>query len=164
MNPSPQSREVPVTTTRSHGGMTKRKGVLATVVGTLAFEGEPEAWTHKPATDGRPEVYRSKVAGVEIWLKGVTPPEAGAPIIGVIEVKLNNVTKDGDSLYLYVNVLPLPDGATATNTVSIVRPTKEGNGSERRRVLPPGFNPATDYSVDRQGQPWQVITVRPIAS
>ncbi|MBI4257249.1 hypothetical protein HY626_04300 [Candidatus Uhrbacteria bacterium] len=164
------STESETTTVRTHGhaeghNMTKRKGLLATVVGTVSFEGELEPWTHKPARDGRPEMYRSKVNGVEIWLKGVTPPKTRSPIVGAIEVKSNQVTQHVDggdevSEYLYVNVLPLPEGTTPTVTVSIVRPPKVGQGKDRVKILPQDFDEATDFVVERQGQPWQVITVR----
>ncbi len=150
-------RKIPVTATRVHDGLTKRKGILASVVGTLSFEGQLEPWTHKPTTGGRPEMYRSKVAGVEVWLKGVTPPPDGSAIVGTIEVKLNEVTgTDGvESQYLYVNVLPLGD-ATPTATVSIIRPAKSGGV----KVLPEGFDDKTDFVVDRHSEPWQVVLVR----
>ncbi|MEK7619854.1 MAG: hypothetical protein AAB413_01295 [Patescibacteria group bacterium] len=162
MERSPQSREVAVTAERTHGGMTKRKGILTTVVGSLAL-GDVELasveWTHKAAQNGRPEMWRGKVNGVEIWCKEVDPASFTDQIVGVLEVKLNQVSKDGDSQYMYVNVLPLGD-ATPTATVSIVRPAKTGEGKERRKVLPPDFDDSTDFSVDRQSQPWQVVTVR----
>ena len=163
MERSPQSREVAVTAERTHGGMTKRKGILTTVVGSLAL-GDVELasveWTHKAAQNGRPEMWRGKVNGVEIWCKEVDPASFTDQIVGVLEVKLNQVSKDGDSQYLYVNVLPLPAGATPTATVTIVRPPKVGEGRNRHKILPADFDPATDFSVERGGQPWQVITVR----
>ncbi|MCR4314354.1 MAG: hypothetical protein NUV84_03855 [Candidatus Uhrbacteria bacterium] len=144
---------------RKHDGMIKFKNLLVAGDGWLVFDDALEPWTHKPARDGRPEMFRSKVNGVEIWLRGLSPEQVENGLFGHIEVKLNEVVRQDDgsrSQYLYVNVLPLPEGAAPDVVVTIVRPPKAGG----RRVLPPGFNPETDFVVDRQGEPWQVIMVR----
>lgn len=166
MTPTPAETGTVRTHAHAEGHqMTKKKGILATIVGTLTFEGDLEPWTHKPARDGRPEMWRSKVNGVEIWCKEVNPSTfVDGKIVGKLEVKLNQVAQhvtggDEESWYLYVNVLPL-EGAATTATVSIVRPPKEGSGRERRKVLPTEFDPSTDFVINRQGEPWQVITVR----
>lgn len=164
MTPTPADTGVRTHAHEEGHQMTKKKGLLVTVAGRLVFQGDLEPWTHKPARDGRPEMWRSKVNGVEIWCKEVDPATfVDGKIVGKLEVKLNQVTQhvgaDEESWYLYVNVLPL-EGATPTAIVSIVRPPKKGSGRERRKMLPIGFNPATDFVVERGRQPWQVITVR----
>ncbi len=183
MNTTPESRSVEVTATRSHDGMRKQKGLLLNVRGILdlgeivvvpATDDTPAQtrargardieWTHKPAQDGRPEMWRGKFAGVEIWCKELNPLEDldGEQIVGDIEIKLNEVTgtDGGKSQYLYINVLPPTNNALPIGHVFVIQPQKEGTGRERRKVLPSDFDKDVDYATYRQGEPWQVIQVR----
>lgn len=158
----------PTTVTRTYPHreghtMDHRKQLLREVIGTLSIPGDIKpTWEEKGGFDEVPKYWGARIIGVDVCLRdGLTPPDAGRPIIGRIEVKRKVVTQhlqsgDENSQYLAINIFPLPEESTPTATVAIRRPSKI-NGT---RCLPTDFDRATDYSVNRQGQPWQVITVR----
>lgn len=154
---------------RQNGNLTKIKTDLIAFNGTLdlGVPMEEVEWSHHPAKDGRPEMFRAKVSGVEIWLKGLTPTQVQDGIVGHIELKKNDVINRSHpkgpqaSDYLYFNILPLPEGEEANEgTFYLFRPIKVGSGRKRRKLLPPQFHHETDYATYRQNQPWQVILVR----
>lgn len=144
-------------TVRESRHMTKAKAELVSLPAQIVIPDDTK-WEHKPAQDGRPEMWRAQVNNVEVWLHEMSDKELKAAGEAQVAIKVNRVTKNGRSKdYLYLQVTKLEaDTEVSYQIVIRDRPLKQHNPMADAWLVRKGGSQSIGV-LDLHGEPAEVL-------